>query len=327
MDDASFRQVLRFFALSWDGYRRVRKGVKKRLAQHMQELGQRRVGDYLDLLGRDPAAAGEARTLLTVSISRFFRDRFLWENLEQRVLPELLHRAALVGRKRVRAWSAGCASGEECYSLKILWEQGHRRFPGRPDLELWATDRNPEVLERARAGVYPESSLGSLPPVTLDEFFQPHPQGFAVAGPIKAGIHWILHDFVVEEPPDFPFDLILLRNSLLTYTEPPIQKLVLDKMLQGLRSGGFLVIGNNERLPVEVGTLRRLPFHRCIHEKPGPFPGEGWKESSQAMNISSRIVSTWTKDSSKVKAAADCHRQPHREGHEDEGLLSPRSTR
>jgi chemotaxis protein methyltransferase CheR len=83
MDDASFHQILDHFNLSWKGYRKVRKGVKKRLSQHMQELGCVSVGEYMAAVSRAPEIENECRMHLTVSISRFFRDSRLWESLEK----------------------------------------------------------------------------------------------------------------------------------------------------------------------------------------------------------------------------------------------------
>ncbi len=267
MDDHSFREILGFFDLSWGGYRRVRKAVKKRLARHMQELRCRSVADYLDFLTGHPEAMRQARALLAVSISRFFRDVRLWQVLEQRVLPDLLKWASLQERPLIRAWSAGCASGEECYSLRILWEHIISRFADAPGLELWASDVNAQVLERARAGLYPESSLGNLSPVTLDESFRPHARGFAVVERIQTGIHWVVHDFILEDPPAMPQDLIFLRNSLLTYFSPAMQERVLPKILHALRDGGILVVGNNETLPAGVQDQLKPTLYRCIHRK------------------------------------------------------------
>ena len=88
MRDDQFREILRVFGLSWDGYRRVRRGVKKHLQAHMVTLGSRSVTEYLERLEGDGEASEEAERLMTVSISRFFRDIGLWQALGRGVLPE-----------------------------------------------------------------------------------------------------------------------------------------------------------------------------------------------------------------------------------------------
>ncbi len=87
MDDHQFRRILDFFSLYWKGYRRVRKGVKKRLSRCMQDHGFRSVGPFLLFLDGDPERRGEVERLLSVSISRFFRDRDLWQAVAEEVIP------------------------------------------------------------------------------------------------------------------------------------------------------------------------------------------------------------------------------------------------
>jgi chemotaxis methyl-accepting protein methylase len=267
MDDESFGMILRFFDLSWSGYRKVRKGVKKRIARHLKETGCRNIHDYLLLLKENPEAAGKAKQLLTVSISRFFRDRRLWEVLEATVIPRLLQEIGLTGLRPFRVWSAGCACGEEAYSLKILWDEiGNRSFKA-PPIEIWATDTNPEVLERARAGTYPGSSLRNMTDSVLRNCFVPVSDGFAIKEGLKEGLQWIQHDFISQSPPCLDFDLIFLRNNLLTYYEPPIKIKAFAQILAVLRVGGFLIIGNNEEIPMVGLPLKPFPEYRCIFEK------------------------------------------------------------
>jgi chemotaxis protein methyltransferase CheR len=118
MDDQQFRQLLIHFQYSWAGYRKVRKGVKKRINRHMHQLGCRNMDAYLDKLDQSHKTRQACERLMTVSISRFFRDRQFWHTLEKKLLPELLESRA----EKVKVWSAGCACGEEAYSFKIVWE-------------------------------------------------------------------------------------------------------------------------------------------------------------------------------------------------------------
>ena len=107
MDDRHFRQLLDALGLSWSGFRKVRKGVKKRVARHMQQLGCRDMDAYVARLETDTIVRLECERLLSVSISRFFRDRRLWETLQGHILPEL----ATAFSTGIRMWSAGCACG------------------------------------------------------------------------------------------------------------------------------------------------------------------------------------------------------------------------
>lgn len=267
MDDESFRQILQFFSLSWAGYRKVRKAVKKRLVRHMVECRCRKVEDYLLFLKNDPVAIQEARKLLTVSISRFFRDRHLWDGLGQHVIPKLMREAESAGPWTVRVWSAGCSCGEEVYSWRILWERTRTGSSVISPMEVWATDANPEVLEKARMGVYPRSSVKGLPSRLMQDYLVPVLNGFAIRDALKDGIHWMKHDFVCELPPGIAFDLIFLRNNLLTYYEETVKQRAFLQVLTALRAGGFIVLGNNEQIPTEDVPLRRCSECRCIFEK------------------------------------------------------------
>lgn len=269
MDDDAFKRILDHFALSWAGYRRVRRGVKKRLVRHMQDGGRRSVDDYLRWLEANREAAETARELLTVSISRFYRDRPLWEALENSLLPKLActSRIELAGERAIRAWSAGCACGEEVYSLRIAWERARKRFPAMPPLEVWATDMNPAVLEKARNAVYGPSSLKGLPGGMVDESFNREPAGFAIREGLRQGIHWMVHDFTAEAPPCARLDFVLLRNNLLTYFEMPVRNRVLPRIIHTLRIGGLLIVGDREELPTAPLPLQRSPEYRCIFER------------------------------------------------------------
>jgi chemotaxis protein methyltransferase CheR len=225
----------------------------------MVTLGSRSVKEYLERLEGDREAREEAERLMTVSISRFFRDFRLWQALELGVLPELGRRA----EDRIRVWSAGCACGEEAYSLRIVWQALGDRCGRLPDLELWATDANPSFLEKAREGIYGPSSLKELPDEWRAAHFSriPGQDRFAFSGSLKEGIRWGVHDLVREESPASCFDLVFLRNNLLTYYEKRLQAPALHGVVSALRPGGVLVIGKKERLP--PGSVPLVPLATC----------------------------------------------------------------
>jgi chemotaxis protein methyltransferase CheR len=147
----------------------VRKGVKKRLRRHMQALDCPSVAPYLDLLDHRPEVKAACERHLIVTISRFFRDRRLWAALRDRILPE---RAALLDGP-MRAWSAGCANGEEPHSLAIVWEEQATDHK----LIVAATDISRRCLERAKAAVYSRSSLKQVPDAMRHTYFDASPAG------------------------------------------------------------------------------------------------------------------------------------------------------
>lgn len=264
MDDKEFSQLLQYLGLSWQGYRKVRKGVKKRIGRHMQSLGCRSMREYLAELERNAEIRNQCDLAMTVPISRFFRDQILWECLRSRILPGW----TAAGVSRVRAWSAGCARGEEVYSLKILWEQISRSTALLPVLELTASDLNPHHLEKAVAGVYSSSSLREVPEATMSEWFEKESSGrrFRVKPALRAGIVWLRHD-LFSGPPGSGFDLILARNNLLTYYHSSRTRAALEAIAEALSVGGYLIIGSHEKLPDHPPLLHPVPCLSYVFRK------------------------------------------------------------
>ena len=212
----------------------------------MQHLGCRRMSDYIAVLEKDRQSRRTCKTLLTVSISRFFRDRRLWEILEQELLPQLISYYP----DRLAVWSAGCASGEEVYSFKIVWEQIKRQKESLPALYLLASDTNPETITRARVGVYPPSSLRELSTEQVARHFRSLQRKKArrIRSSLQRHIVWMQHD-LLDRPPKAVFNIIFVRNSLLTYYRSGVQRAALDNITSRLSRPGLFIIGCRERWP------------------------------------------------------------------------------
>jgi chemotaxis protein methyltransferase CheR len=258
MDDNQFRQLLKYFNFSWPGYRKVRKGVKKRISRHMQELKCSNTETYLDLLNKSDAARKECERRMTVSISRFFRDRKLWLDLEEEILPAVIEK----NKKAIRVWSAGCAGGEEVYSFKIIWDRLREKYTHQVQLAITATDVNPDAIGKARAGVYTKSSLKEVPREIQERYFdlRKSENRFDLKAFIKKGIDWKVQD-IFEDPPGAAFDLIFLRNNLLTYYQDHLKNKGLDIVAGALAPDGWLIVGSHEKLPAERSDLQR---HKSI---------------------------------------------------------------
>ena len=247
MDDQQFRQLLDHFGYSWEGYRKVRRGIKKRIDRHMQKLGCRTVDEYLHALDKDEELRKHFECLMTVSVSRFFRDRFLWRIIEGQILPAIVKE----DRKKVKFWSAGCCCGEEVYSFKMVWESLRGRVDPMPELEIWATDINPTYLRRAQDGIYSLTSLKEVPHSVRETYFILHAEHglYRIAPSFKKGILWKVHNLLLELG-EVDFQIILLRNSLLTYYKDEVKQSAFRKVMSCLAQEGFLIIGIHEKLPI-----------------------------------------------------------------------------
>ena len=264
MDDDQFRILLAYLNYSWSGYRKVRKGVKNRIQRHMQQLNCRSVTDYLEILDDEPDQRHECELRMSVSISRFFRDRRLWELIQTRWLPDMI----TTGAPELKIWSAGCACGEEVYSFKIVWDRLEQRLEHVPTLNLLGTDRHPDYLERARSGVYNRSSLKEVPASWYDVYFEIRRGGgqFLIKDHLKSGIRWRIHHLSTD-PPGRDFNIICLRNNILTYCRKEAQQKALTGILDSLLPGGLFIIGCHERLPVQTPLLRSMPELSYVFEK------------------------------------------------------------
>jgi len=271
MDDKEFRELLDRYGYSWEGYRRVRKGVKKRISRHMEELKCRSMKEYVSLLVEQPALKAQSERLMSVPISRFLRDRRMWNVFEQEILPDLLSRAG----RYMKVWSAGCACGEEVYTFKMVWARLEECCGPLPELILWATDVNVEALTKAQVGVYSHSSLRELPAEWRSRYFSASDDGkrFAVSESLKRDIRWEIHSLVHEAPLMSGFHLIFLRNSILTYLSGRFRNAAFLKVFDSLAAGGVLAVGSHEQLPSFIRDQTAVTGDPLLHRK-WPLNGE-----------------------------------------------------
>jgi chemotaxis protein methyltransferase CheR len=264
MDDRQFQKLLDYLGYSWAGYRKVRKGVKKRIRRHMQRLGCGDINTYLNIMTHQADSRQECELLMTVAISRFFRDRPLWEMLEHRWLPEMIAENIMP----LSVWSAGCGCGEEVYSFKIIWEQLKKRFELLPPLEVLATDRHPQYIGRAQSGIYNRSSLREAAAEEAAAFFERRKASkqFVIKEELKSNIRWEIRH-LLDDPPERVFNLIFLRNNILTYCCQKDQIRALSEIIKHLEPGGLFIIGLHETLPIEVGNLVPTPEIPYVYKK------------------------------------------------------------
>jgi len=252
--------------LRWAGYRKVRGTLRKRLRRRLRLLGLADLAAYRARLAARPAEWQWLEAACRIPISRFFRDRRVFERLGQQVLPALARAAQDAGRDTIDAWSAGCACGEEAYSLAVLWRLG----PGRdwPGLKLHclATDADAGMLGRAAVACYGAGSLKDIPPPWRDAAFVAAGDRFCLRPEFRSGICLRQAD-IRQQPPPGPFDLILCRNLAFTYFAPAVQAMVQTSLCDRLRPGGVLVLGMHEQLPAGPAPLVPMGKHLPLYRK------------------------------------------------------------
>jgi chemotaxis protein methyltransferase CheR len=242
--------------LRWQGFRKVRRQVCRRIQRRVDDLALSGIGDYRAYLEATPEEWTCLDGLCHITISRFYRDRGVFDFVGGRVLPELA-RDAQERSAAVEAWSVGCASGEEPYTLALIWHLAvASEFPGVA-LHVLATDADETMLRRARAAEYPESALRELPLPWREEAFAARGDAYRLRARFRRSVRLGRHD-IRQSPPGGPFDLVLCRNVAFTYFEPELQHEVAARLAASIRPRGALVLGAHETLP--EGTACFAPW-------------------------------------------------------------------
>jgi chemotaxis protein methyltransferase CheR len=252
MKDAEGVQFLQWclpkLGLIWPGYRKVRRQVYKRIQRRLESLSVPALADYRRYLETHPEEWTVLDSLCWISISRFYRDKAVFEFLGQAVLPFLAHQALTQGERVLRCWSIGCAGGEEPYSLALLWKLTlQARFP-TVRLVILATDVDKQAVARAERGWYPPSSLRDLPESWRAQGFDLGADGFCIKPEFREPVSFLVQD-IRQAMPEGPLHLILCRYLTFTYFDAPLQSDTLRRLVEWMQVGGALVIGKDEKLP------------------------------------------------------------------------------
>jgi chemotaxis protein methyltransferase CheR len=246
--------ALPLLGLRWSGFRKVRRQVHKRIVRRLGKLGLTRISEYRAYLGIHAAEWAILDAMSRISISRFYRDRDVFGHLQDAILPELARGAREQGEQRIGVWSAGCASGEEPYTVAIIWAKYLQAdFPG-VCLQLVATDADEHMLQRARRATYPASSLKGAPADWQETAFVRSGQEYTLREDSRGQVDFRQQDIRTGSPAE-SFHLILCRNLAFTYFGDPVQRQVLEGLREHLVPGGFLVIGKHEAIPAPAPRL------------------------------------------------------------------------
>lgn len=235
--------------LQWRPFRR--KGIKRKIERRIAQVGLSGFAEYWVKVKEDPKEQRYLLKILTVTISRFFRDQEVFSAIETFVIPALLKKKE---NDNLRVWSIGCASGEEPYSLSILWKKRFEKIWPRIHFSILATDIDEGLLKRAREGRFKKSSLTEGPEEILRNYFKDNNGFYTLDMTIQESVEFRRHDIILEEPFS-GMDIVFCRNLAFTYFSKECQMDVLKKIADSLGEGGYLVIGKDESLPLAYPTL------------------------------------------------------------------------
>lgn len=219
-----------------------RPTVQRRLKGRMAATGREALGDYLELLDTDPDEYARLTASLLIKVTEFFRDAPVIDRIRNRVLPEVVEHARTT--RELRVWCAGCATGEEAYTIAMLVADALGADRETIDVRIFATDVDAAALAFARRGVYTAGAIRSVPPEMLERYFTEAGDQFEVAKDVRDLVVFGEHDLGVRPP--FPrLDIVVCRNVLI-YFDVDLQRRVLQVFAYALRQGGWLVLGNSE---------------------------------------------------------------------------------
>jgi chemotaxis methyl-accepting protein methylase len=251
--EAAFLDKVREFLLrsgSLDIAPYQKRYLLRRLAVRQRALGLPGSAEYLRHLEETPEELPLCLEALTINVTEFFRDLALWEFLRRDLFPALATEAEAEGRGVLRAWSAGCASGEEAFSLAILLSVALESTPGLA-WEVLGTDVDEGALRKCREALYPEQKIESVPKSLRPRHFVPAGRdGWRVVPRLQTHVKFFRQDLLCESI-KADMDIILCRNVLM-YFDAPLQTEILKNLDACLRPGGRLVLGPVDRLGDEL---------------------------------------------------------------------------
>ena len=224
---------------------------------------------YMRLLEQEKPEADVFMRSLEIHHSEFFRDPLVFALLEQRLLPELARTKATSDYPELRVWSAGCAAGQEAYSIAILLRELSETAGIPVRFRLFATDNSEEQLQCAVAGVYPSNAMGNVALRHLERWFSRHEDAYVVAPELRELVDFSIHG-LLDEYSGSPsasifaeFDLVFCCN-LLFYYRPDCQRRMLDRLRRCLAPQGCLVTGEAEREIVQSAGFQPLALPSAI---------------------------------------------------------------
>jgi len=248
--DEFLKEVAPLFGLQWRPFRR--RGVKRKIERRLAEVGLSYFDEYLLKVEKDLEEQSQLSEVLTVTISRFYRDRKVFDLLDHSIVSATIKNKK--EKDEFKIWSIGCANGEEPYSLSMVWKTRFEKDFLKVHLAILATDINETLLERAKEGRYKESSLREVPAEIIQRFFKIENGFYVIDRSVRESVEFRKHDIVHEEPFS-GMDIVLCRNLAFTYFSKECQLDVLKKIFRSLNERGYLIIGKDEGLPLTYPTL------------------------------------------------------------------------
>jgi len=230
--------------------------LTRRLGRRLRARGAETYADYAGVLDQDPTEYDKLFNDLTINVTSFFRDDVAFRALEKVVLPTLITSSP----HPLRIWSAGCATGEEPYSIAMLLLEMLGTMVDEFEITIVATDIDAKALDRAQEGLFGPKAVEGIRPAWLERYLVAKGEDFRVRSALRSLVTFEVHA-LGSDPPYRDLDLVVCRNVLIYFT-PTLQTRVLQGFHEGLKAGGFLLLGKAE---VPMGETKGL--FQCVDRK------------------------------------------------------------
>jgi two-component system, chemotaxis family, CheB/CheR fusion protein len=264
-DGAEFEALLDFLKRSrgfdFTGYKRAT--LQRRILKRMQELRLNSYTEYIEQLEAQPEEFFPLFNTVLINVTAFFRDTAPWDFLASDIIPRLLANKA--AGSPIRVWSAGCASGQEAYSLAMILaeELGLEQF--RERVKIYATDVDEEALNLARQAIYTAKDVADVPPALREKYFERSDDRYIFRKDLRRAVIFGRND-LIQDAPISRIDVLVSRNTLM-YFNASTQAKILSRFHFALNDGGYLVLGRAETLLTHTNTFVPVDLKRRIFAK------------------------------------------------------------
>ena len=263
--DSSLVEIIRLFRLQFGiDFALYKQGtINRRIIRRMKLVGCPSLGEYVSRLKSDQTEVEHLYRDLLIEVTQFFRDRAAFDRLRTTIIPEVV--LASDPEIPIRVWVPGCATGEEAYTIAMLFDEAIRFANRQQDFKVFATDVHRDSLETASNAAYPEKALNSVSSDFAQRYFQRSSGICHIRRELRQKVIFAASD-ITNDPPFTRIDLISCRNVLI-YLEPRVQKRVLSLFHFGLKVGGVLFLGPSETVGDLASEFETIDRHWRIYSK------------------------------------------------------------
>ena len=245
--------------------------LTRRIQKRMSALAVDEFADYIDYLEVHPDEFGQLFNTILINVTAFFRDESPWEFIRMSVIPELL--SGLGADEPIRVWSAGCASGEEAYSIAMLLAEALGPEPFMQRVKIYATDVDEEALNEARRATYAARAVEAVAPALVEKYFNRDGEVFSFDKDVRRSVIFGRHN-LIQDAPISRINLLLCRNTLM-YFNAETQARILKRFHYALAESGILFLGKAEMLLTRSDLFAPVDRRLRIFVK---VPKESWRE-------------------------------------------------